>query len=92
MAIVFVPAILRPLVGAARLEVAGATIGEILVRMEALYPGIMDMLVEDEDIKPGIAVTIDDQVGQMGLFDLVAPDSEVHFLPALSGGACQASP
>ena len=87
MAIVFVPAVLRPLVGSARLEVPGATIGEILSHMEALYPGVMGVLVQDEDITPGIAVTIDDQVGQMGLFDPVAPDSEVHFLPALAGGA-----
>ena len=87
MAVVFIPAILRPLVGQARVEVPGATIGEVLDRLEALYPGVMDVLVEDGDITPGIAVTIDDQVGQMGLFDTVGADSEVHFLPALSGGS-----
>ena len=87
MAVVFIPAILRPLVGQPRVEVPGATIGEILDRLEALYPGVIDVLVEDGDITPGIAVTSDDQVGQMGLYDMVGADSEVHFLPALSGGS-----
>jgi molybdopterin converting factor small subunit len=87
VATVFVSAFLRPLIRAERLQVPGATVGAIISRMETLYPGIADLLVEDGDIKAGIAVAINDQVGQMGLFDEVAEDAELHFLPALSGGA-----
>lgn len=87
MAVVFVSAFLRPLIPERTIEVPGSTIGDIVAGMEARYPGVKALLVEDDDIMPGVAVTIDDQVGQLGLFDQVAPDSEVHFLPALSGGS-----
>jgi len=42
--------------------------------------------VADDDVAPGIAVAINDQVSQMGLMEPVPPDAEVHFLPAISGG------
>ncbi len=86
MATVFVPALLRPLIPAAQLEVPGSTVGEIIQGLENLYPGVAEFLIEDDDIKAGIAIAINDQMGQMGLFDPVAEDAEIHILPALSGG------
>lgn len=86
MAIVFVPAILRSLIPVARVEVSGGTVGDVIDELEALYPGVEALLVEDGDIMPGVAVSINDQAGQMGLFEPVPADAEVHFLPALSGG------
>jgi hypothetical protein len=68
------------------LVVPGATVGEVFRGLERLYPGVMDALVEDDDIIAGIAIAIDDQVGQMGLFDPVEDASEIHILPALSAG------
>ena len=86
MPVVFVPAILRPLIPTSRVVVVGTTVGEIIEELEARYPGVSAILVADDDVAPGIAVIINDQVSQMGLMEPVAPDAEVHFLPALSGG------
>lgn len=86
MATVFVPAILRSLIPVARVDVRGATVGDVIDELEGRYPGVAVLLVEDGDIMPGVAVSINDQAGQMGLMEPVPPDAEVHFLPALSGG------
>ena len=86
MVVVFVSAFLRPVVPIERLEVLGATVGEVIAGLDALYPGAAEALTEDGDIRPGIAVIIDDQVSQLGLFDALTERSELHFLPALSGG------
>lgn len=86
MATVFVPAVLRALVPVARVEVRGATVGEVIAELDARYPGVEALLVEDGDLVPGIAVSINDQAGQFGLFEPVPADAEVHFLPAMSGG------
>lgn len=86
MATVFVPAILRSFIPVARVDVRGATVGEVIDELESRYPGVAALLVEDDDIMPGVAVSINDQAGQMGLMEPVPADAEVHFLPALSGG------
>ena len=87
MATVFISAFLRPLIHVDRVDVPGATVGDVIRRLDALYPGAAEELTEDGDIRPGIAVVIDDQVGQLGLFDSVSENAEIHFLPALSGGS-----
>ncbi len=87
MATVFISAFLRPLIQAERVQLDGQTVGDLIAGLEARFPGAAALLLEDGDIKPGIAVVIDDQVGQSGLFDAVSADTEIHFLPALSGGA-----
>ncbi len=86
MAVVFVPAILRAIISADRVDIGGSTVGEIIEALEARFPGVAALLVADDDVAPGIAVAINDQVSQMGLMEPVPPDAEVHFLPAISGG------
>jgi molybdopterin converting factor small subunit len=86
MPTVFVPAILRSLISVPRVAVSGSSVGEIIGELEARFPGVAAMLVSEDDMAPGIAVAINDQVGQMGLMEPVPPDAEVHFLPAISGG------
>ena len=87
MAIVFVSKLLREAVPAERLEVPGSTVGDVIRALGERYPAALDILLgEDGDIAPGIAVVIDDQVGQLGMFDEVGEGTELHFLPALSGG------
>ncbi len=87
MAVVFVSSFLRPVVPVKRLELPGATVAEVIDALDVLYPGAAAELTEDGDIRPGIAVVIDDQVSQLGLFDSLTEQSELHFLPALSGGS-----
>ncbi len=86
MAIVFVSKLLRPAIPEERLEVPGSTVGEVIRALGERYPAALEILVEDDDIAPGIAVVIGDQVGQLGMFDEVGEATELHFLPALSGG------
>lgn len=83
---VFVPPMLKAIVPIARVPVRAGTVGEIIEELEAKYPGVAELLVEDDDLMAGIAVIINDQVSQNGLMDVVVDGDEVHFLPALSGG------
>lgn len=86
MVTVFVPAILRPLIGQTRVEVRGSTVGEVIDALESRYPGVKALLVEDDDLVPGIAVSVNDQAVQYGLYEAVPDGAEVHFLAAMSGG------
>lgn len=86
MPTVFVPNVLRSLIPIARVDVNGSTVGEIISELDTRFPGVAALLVEDDDIAPGIAVAINDQLSQMGLMEQVPVNAEVHFLPALSGG------
>ena len=86
MPTVFVPNILRSFIQVARVEVTGSTVGEIISELDKRFPGVAALLIEDDDVVPGIAVAINDQLSQMGLMEQVPADAEVHFLPAISGG------
>jgi molybdopterin synthase sulfur carrier subunit len=50
------------------------------------FPGIADQLLENGDIRPSVAVSIDGEMATGGVLDSVSTDSEVHFIPALGGG------
>lgn len=50
------------------------------------FPGLDTHLLEDGDIRPSIAVSIDGEVATGGVLDAVSEHSEVHFIPALGGG------
>ena len=47
-----------------------------------------ERLVDKHKIKPNISVAIDGEVTPMGMLEKVGESSEVHFLPAIGGGAC----
>ena len=87
MAVVWIPAGMRSLSnGDAQATVPGATLREVLDNLELRYPGFRTQVVWGELIRNDIAVAIDGDVIHQGLFQPVEPASEVHFLPALSGG------
>jgi molybdopterin converting factor small subunit len=87
MAVVWIPALLQGLTGGEeKVSVSGATIGEIIDQLEARFPGVKDRLVERGEIRPHIAVAIDGDVSPEGLEQDVQESSEIHFIPALSGG------
>ena len=64
----------------------------VIDRLEELYPGIKDRLVEEGGIRPNLAVAIDGEVARMGLLEKVGENSEVHFVPAIGGGAVCSGP
>jgi len=87
MAVVWIPALIRPLTdGKSQVEVTGENVREIVEALEALYPGVAARIVEDARIRPGLSVAVDGAVGNKGLREPVGPDSEVHFVPAMTGG------
>jgi molybdopterin synthase sulfur carrier subunit len=72
--------------GQERVQVAGATVRQVIASLEETYPGIRARLMDDDRIHPSIAVFVDGEAAQMGLLEPVSEESEVHFLPAIGGG------
>jgi sulfur-carrier protein len=87
MATVYIPEPLQSLSrGEKQVTMEATTVRQVIARLEALYPGMEDALVEDGDLKPHIAVAVDGEVSVLGVVERVGADSEVHFIPALGGG------
>jgi molybdopterin synthase sulfur carrier subunit len=87
MAMVYIPTTLQSLSGGATQVTLEATnVRQVVARLEALYPGMEEALVEDGDLKPYIVVAVDGEFSVRGLMERVGADSEVHFVPALGGG------
>lgn len=87
MPIVHVPPQLRKLTGGERtVEVAGKTLGEVVDALEQRFPGIRQRLLEGEDLRPGLAAAVDSEICREGLRQPIAEKSEIHFIPAISGG------
>lgn len=87
MATVWIPPLLRDLTdGQTKIHVAGETVREVIEQLEQDFPGITERLCQDERLKPGIAVVVDSEVSNRGLRQRLTATSEIHFLPAISGG------
>lgn len=87
MPTVIIPALLRKLTnGQERVAVRGKTVHQVVEDLERQFPGIKGQLVEDDELKSGIAVSVDGEMGIGGLLDSVKESSEVFFLPAIGGG------
>ncbi|MGH7840733.1 MAG: MoaD/ThiS family protein [Candidatus Binataceae bacterium] len=87
MAIVVIPALLRKLTdGAERATVSGHNLGQVIEDLERQFPGFRDQLIQNGEMKPSIAVSIDGEMGTGGLFDRVRDSSEIFFIPAIGGG------
>ncbi|MSQ07638.1 MAG: hypothetical protein EXR54_07625 [Dehalococcoidia bacterium] len=89
MPTVFIPAALQSLTsGREVVRVPGATVRQIINSLEREYPGVKELLYdpEEDSLLAGLAVTIDGEVGQLGLLEQLRDDSELHFLPAIAGG------
>ena len=88
MATVFIPSLMQKLSdGNNRVQVEGATVRQIVNNLDEQYPGFKDRLVEDGRIKGNISVAIDGEITPLGMLEKVGESSEVHFLPAIGGGA-----
>lgn len=84
---VIVPAPLRDLCGgAARLDVAGATLEELLRNVDALCPGFYGRVIENGQVRPEVAVAINGEAANYPLFEPLSPGSEVTIIPAIGGG------
>jgi molybdopterin synthase sulfur carrier subunit len=88
MAVVFIPSLMQKLTGGqGTVTVPGSTVRQIINNVDSQYPGIKERLVDGFKIKPNISVAVDGVVTPIGMLEKVGENSEVHFLPAISGGA-----
>jgi molybdopterin synthase sulfur carrier subunit len=88
MATVFIPSLMQKLSdGSHRVEVEGSNVRQIVDNLDAQYPGFKERLIDDGRIKGNISVAIDGEITPLGVLGKVGENSEVHFLPALGGGA-----
>jgi len=84
---VFIPPLLRSLCdGESELDVPGHTVRDVIGELDARYPGVRRRLCEGDALQPNLSVAVDGKISSLGLMEKVAPDSEVHFLPAVGGG------
>jgi len=84
---VWIPALHRDLTdGVETVQVAGDSIGAVIAALDARFPGIEKRLCEDGRIRPYIAVSVNGEISQRGLRERLTVPSEIHFIPALSGG------
>jgi hypothetical protein len=54
--------------------------------LEAQWPGLLEALVDNGQLRSGIAVAIDGVVSDVGLLALVPENAELHIIPAIGGG------
>ena len=76
--------------GESSMEVPGATLRALVRNLDERYPGIVEALVNPEEsdrLMPGLAAIVDGEPANMGLLTPLDEQSEVHFIPAISGGA-----
>jgi molybdopterin converting factor small subunit len=87
MADVWIPALLLDLTaGKQRVQVNGESVRQVVYQLESQFPGIKARLLDGDRLRPGIAVIVDGEVSSQGLRHRLLESSEVHFMPALSGG------
>ncbi len=88
MPTIWIPPLLQKLTnGTNVVDIKGQSIREVVAALDLAFPGIKSHLCDsDDNIRVEIAVAIDSQIVTTGMRTHVSTDSEVHFLPALSGG------
>lgn len=88
MARVFIPSALRVLTsGVEAVDVDGATLGELFAGLDARFPGIAQRMTAGDRVAPWLSVVVNGSLASKSLFAPVDSNSEVHFLPAISGGS-----
>ena len=67
-------------------QVDGKNVRILINELEKSFPGMKDALVEDEKLRPGVAIVLDGKISQLGLLQPLSEENEVVFIPAISGG------
>ena len=88
MATVYIPTLLRHLTdGIDKVQIPGQNIGQVIDGLDSMYPGFKKRLIDGDEIHAEIAVIIDQEVVDRDLLEVVHQDSDVHFVPSVSGGS-----
>ena len=87
MPVVWIPSLMRSLTeGQEQVTVGGDTLRAVIEELESAFPGIKARVIDEDRIRPGLAVSINGEITNEGLRQQVGPDDEVHFVAAISGG------
>jgi molybdopterin synthase sulfur carrier subunit len=87
MATVVIPALLRKFTdGKDRISASGRNVGQLIDDLERQFPGLREHIIEDGEVKPSVAISIDGEMGTGGVLEPVRESSEVFILPAIGGG------
>lgn len=79
---------LQPLTqGVKEVNLEATNVRQVVLGLEKRFPGIEQWLLDNGKIKPNLVVAVDGETSSMGLLTKVNQDSEVHFIPAIGGGA-----
>lgn len=88
MAIVHIPIQMRDLSrGEREVVVEAGSLRAVIQEIDRTYPGFQARCVTGSYLTPGLAVSIDGEMSTLGLYAKIGPQSEVHFVPAIGGGA-----
>jgi molybdopterin converting factor small subunit len=64
----------------------GKTVREVIENLDQQFPGFKERLEEADSLRPGLTVIVDGEPAVLRLRQPLREDSQVHFLPAISGG------
>jgi molybdopterin converting factor small subunit len=64
----------------------GRNVRRLIVNLDEAYPGLKDALMDDDKLKPSVAIAVDGQITQLGLLQPLTENNEVFFVPPISGG------
>jgi molybdopterin converting factor small subunit len=83
---VHVGSVLRALVGGeSAVDAEGATLREVIADLDRRFPGVGERLIDAGGIRPEVMIAIGaDETRDPDA--PVAPDAEIHLLPAIAGG------
>jgi len=89
MITVRIPTPLRTLTGGnEQVQVAGATLREVIDTMEKQHPGIRDRLLDDKGVRRFVNIYVGDEDVRFldGLETKLAAGTEISIVPAIAGG------
>ena len=89
MITVRIPTPLRTLTGGNdQVQVAGATLREVIDTMEKQHPGIRDRLLDDKGVRRFVNIYVGDEDVRFldGLETKLAAGTEISIVPAIAGG------
>jgi molybdopterin converting factor small subunit len=90
VAVVRIPTVLRKHTdGEAKVEAAGATVGEVFTALTSKHPGLAEQLLDGDKVRGFINVYVEDEDIRYldGLGSAVEDGDEVAIMPAVAGGA-----
>jgi len=87
MAEVWIPSLLQPLSGGVqKASLPGKTVRQLVDNLEQQYTGMRERMLDGDRLRASISVVVDGVISQEKLRHKLEEDSEVQFMPAISGG------